>query len=140
MTTIRPGVRVVDGDTIDLNGMRIRFQGIDTPETKQTCRDAAGEIYACGLVATAALRLKIGELGVLCELEPELDRYGRALGICYGTDGTDINGGLVRQGYGLAYRKYSKRYIGAEEAARAEGLGMHAGSYVAPWDWRRGKR
>lgn len=140
VTTIRPGVRVVDGDTIELNGTRIRFQGIDTPEIRQACRDATGEVYACGLVATAALRLKIGEVGVRCELEAELDRYGRALGICYGLDGTDINGWLVRQGYGLAYRKYSTKYVREEEAARAEGLGMHAGRFVPPWDWRRGER
>lgn len=140
LTTVRPGVRVVDGDTIDLNSTRIRFQGIDTPETGQACRDMAGDVYACGLVATAALRLKIGELGVRCELEPELDRYGRALGICYSMDGTDLNGWLVRNGYGLAYRKYSTKYVTEEEAARAEDVGMHAGDFVPPWDWRRGER
>ena len=137
---IRPGVRVVDGDTIDVNGTRIRFQGIDTPETGQACRDAAGNVYACGLVATAALTLKIGQVGVRCELDAQFDRYGRALGNCYGTDGTDLSGWLVRNGYGLAYRRYSERYVDEEEAAIAEGAGMHAGDFVPPWDWRRGER
>lgn len=137
---IRPGVRVVDGDTIDVNGTRIRFQGIDTPETGQSCRDAAGEVYSCGLVASAALTLKIGEGGVRCDLEPERDRYGRALGTCYAADGTDLNGWLVRNGYGLAYRRYSERYVAQEDAARAESVGMHSGYFVPPWDWRKGKR
>ena len=29
--------KVVDGDTIHLNGQKIRFSGIDTPEIKQVC-------------------------------------------------------------------------------------------------------
>ena len=139
-TEVRPGVRVIDGDTIDLNGTRIRLQGIDTPETRQSCLDAAGEAYSCGLVATAALTLAIGEGGVRCDLEPELDRYGRSLGICFAADGADLNGWLVRNGYALAYRRYSERYIAEEEDARAEGAGMHAGDFVPPWDWRRGER
>ena len=55
-------------------------------------------------------------------------------------DGTDLNGWLVREGYGLAYREYSTKYVAEEEAARAEGLGMHRGEFVSPWDWRKGKR
>ena len=138
--TIRPSVRIIDGDTIDLNGTRIRLQGVDTPETRQSCRDADGQLYSCGLVATAALTVKIGEGDVHCDLEPERDRYGRALKTCYLADGTDINGWLVRNGYGLAYLRYSERYVAEEAAARAEDLGMHAGAFVPPWDWRKGER
>ena len=133
-------MRVVDGDTIVLDDTSIRFKGIDTPESGQSCRDAEEKVYSCGMAATAALTLKIAEGGVRCDLEPEKDLYGRALGICYGADGTDLNGWLVRNGHALAYRRYSERYVAEEEAARAEGVGMHVGRFVPPWNWRRGER
>ena len=47
---------------------------------------------------------------------------------------------LVRQCHGLAYRKYSRRYVDEERRAREGKRGMHGGRYIAPWDWRRGKR
>ena len=131
--------RVVDGDTIDIGDERIRLEGIDTPERGQRCRDAAGHEYRCGKAATDALQALIGSGAVRCEIEGR-GRYGRALGICYAESGHDLNRWLVRQGLALAYRRYSERYVAEEEAARAEGLGMHAGEYVAPWDWRRGER
>lgn len=132
--------RVVDGDTIDIGEERIRLQGVDTPERHQKCRDGDGATYRCGDAATEALRSFIGGGFVRCEIEPKRDRYGRAIGICFTADGADLNGWLVRQGLGLAYRKYSERYVAEEEAARAERLGMHAGAYIPPWDWRRGER
>ena len=115
-------------------GKSRRFRGLICHRRSQ------GEVYSCGLVASAALTLKIGEGGVRCDLEPERDRYGRALGTCCAADGTDLNGWLVRNGYGLAYRRYSERYVAQEDAARAESVGMHSGYFVPPWDWRKGKR
>lgn len=96
--------RVIDGDTIDIGDERIRLQGVDTPESGQTCRDVAGDEYRCGRAATEALRALIGTGTVRCEIEGR-GKYGRAIGTCFTADGTDINGWLVRQGYGLAYRK-----------------------------------
>ncbi len=90
--------------------------------------------------ATNALKKMIGDGPVRCEIEPERGKYGRAIGVCFSQDGTDLNGWLVRNGYGLAYWKYSKRYVKDEEAARRERRGLHAGTFVPPWDWRRGKR
>lgn len=133
-------LRVLDGDTIDLEGTRIRLQEIDAPEARQSCRNKEGETYPCGKAATSALMLMAASGDVRCDLEPEKDRYGRALGICYAADDTDINGWLVRQGYALAYREYSERYAAQEDQARAEGKGLHSGAHVAPWDWRKGKR
>lgn len=138
-TAIEGRPRVIDGDTIDIGDERIRLQGVDTPERGQRCRDAAGDEYRCGRAATEALKARIGTEPVRCEIEGR-GKYGRAIGTCFTPDGTDLNGWLVRRGYGLAYRKYSQRYIAAEEAARAEGLGMHTGRFVPPWDWRKGKR
>ena len=132
--------RVVDGDTIDIGDERVRLQGIDTPESRQKCRDGDGETYRCGDVATDALRALIGDGQVRCAVEDTRGRYGRLIGVCFNEAGTDVNGWLVRHGHGLAYRKYSERYVAEEEAARAEGLGMHAGAFIPPWDWRRGER
>ena len=132
--------RVIDGDTIELAGERVRFQGIDAPESAQSCRDFHGSEYLCGLDATDALKALIFDGPVTCEIEPERDRYGRALGVCYADDGTDLSGWLVRHGLALAYRRYSDLYIVAEEQARADRLGLHGGDYVPPWDWRKGAR
>ena len=128
---------VVDGDTIRLD---VRFQGVDAPETHQKCRNAEGQLYACGKQATKALKNLIGEKKVRCVLEPEVGKYGRAIGYCYLPDGTDLNEWMVRQGHALAARKYSKKYVADEEQARADKKGIHAGEYIPPWDWRRGKR
>ena len=83
--------RVIDGDTIDIGDERIRLEGIDTPERGQRCRDAAGREYHCGKAATEALRALIGSGTVRCEIEGR-GKYGRAIGICFTADGTDING------------------------------------------------
>ena len=128
---------VVDGDTIRLD---VRFQGVDTPETHQKCRNAEGKPYACGKEATEALKKLIGKKRVRCVLEPEVGRYGRAIGYCYLPDGTDLNRWMVQQGHGLAHRKYSKKYVADEEKARDDKKGIHAGEYIPPWEWRRGKR
>ena len=76
--------------------------------------------------------------GVRCRVSNR-DRYGRFLGTCYAADGENLNGWLVRNGHALAYRRYSLRYAGDEVRARNAGVGMHAGAFVKPWDWRRPK-
>lgn len=132
--------QVVDGDTIDINGQRVRLQGVDAPELAQECQDSSGAEYRCGQVAAVALEARLGDEMARCEIEAERDRYGRAIGVCFASDGTDINEWLVRNGWGLAYRKYSMRYVAQEEAAKVERLGMHEGRFVFPWDWRRDNR
>ena len=131
--------RVIDADTIDVAGERVRLSGIDAPERGQRCRDAAGRCYRCGKAATRALRARIGGGAVRCEVSGR-DRYGRALGTCYAADGGDLESWLVRNGHALAYRRYSQAYIGEEDAARSARAGMHSGDFVPPWRWRRGER
>lgn len=129
---------VTDGDTIKISGKLIRLEGIDAPETKQRCRDAAAKNYGCGLAATAALKNKIGRNSITCKGTTR-DRYGRLLGTCY-LDELDLNGWLVQNGYALAYRRYSKRYIAKEKEARETGSGLWSGEFVVPWNWRKGER
>ena len=140
LDSITGRARVIDGDTIEIGRERIRLQGVDTPERYQRCRDARGQIYRCGDTATRALRRAIGYQPVRCDLKPGRGAYGRLIGICYSWDGRELNRWLVRQGYGVVDRRYDRRYLGEERGARAAKRGLHGGTFIAPWDWRRGKR
>ena len=129
--------RIIDGDTIDLSGQRVRLHGIDAPESKQTCqRD--GVIWLCGAEATKALRELIGSSDVSCT-ERDQDRYGRIVAVCHG-NGLNLNAAMVLSGMALAYRKYSDDYTGQEATAKAARRGLWAGQFVPPWEWRKGKR
>ena len=102
-------------------------------------RKRLGNLYLCGRAAIRALREYIGDGKVVCRIDPQRDRYGRALGVCALRDG-DLNAWLVSQGHALAYKRYSLQYVEQEEAARTAGRGIWAGDFVAPWDWRAGER
>ena len=127
--------RVVDGDTLELGGARVRLWGIDAPEARQRCR-ASGRWWSCGGLATAALRSRSGN--VQCERRGK-DAYGRVLAVCF-ERGEDVNGWLVSEGWALAYRRFAADYVANEDRAREAGKGMHRGEFVNPWDWRRGVR
>ena len=131
--------RVVDADTLEMAGQRVRLQGIDAPESEQACRQATGHRYRCGERATEALRARIGAGAVTCTIAGR-DRYNRALSTCYTAEGTNLNAWLVRQGYALAYRRYSTKYVPEEDQARVGRAGIWADEFVPPWEWRRGKR
>ena len=94
--------RVIDGDTIDISGQRIRLHGIDTPEAKQTCQ-REGVTWLCGAEATKTLKELIGSSDVSCT-ERDRDRYGRIVAVCQ-ANGVDLNAAMVLSGMALAYRK-----------------------------------
>lgn len=126
---------VIDGDTIEVQGQRIRFHGIDAPESSQSCADAAGNSYRCGQVAALALAERIARRTVSCDGR-DVDRYGRIVAVC-AAGGEDLNAWLVASGRAVAYRRYSMDYVPQETAARAAGLGLWAGTFAMPWDWRK---
>ena len=132
--------RVVDEDTFVIKGERIRLKGIDAPESKQRCQGGSGNWYPCGQRSTEYLRDRIAGKPVSCQLDPERDRYGRALGTCFTSDGTNLQAWLVRNGLALAYRRYSMRYVNEEVAAQASRSGMWNGEFIPPWRWRKGER
>tara|TARA_R110000824_G_scaffold182979_4_gene363979 strand:- start:152 stop:649 length:498 start_codon:yes stop_codon:yes gene_type:complete len=128
---------VIDGDTIEIHGQRIRLHGIDAPESRQLCRKD-GQEYRCGQQASLALADKIGVRPVTCEPR-DIDRYQRIVAVC--RDGEeDLNAWMVLQGHAVAYRRYSKDYIATEEQAQAERRGIWSGEFTMPWLWRRGER
>ena len=131
-------VRIVDGDTLDIDGDRHRLAGVDAPERHQTCLDDAGARWACGRVATETLQALIGEGPVSCSTSSQ-DRYGRSVSSC-SSGGADLGEALVRAGLAVNDRRYRPDRSAAEAAARDAGAGMHAGRFMPPWSWRAGAR
>ncbi|WP_405402551.1 thermonuclease family protein [Paracoccus sp. Ld10] len=74
------GARVIDGDTLDVDGKRVRLHGIDAPESNQTRRHQL-RVGECGVEATRALERLIGISAVTCE-KRATDRYGRMVATC----------------------------------------------------------
>ena len=128
---------VIDGDTLEFHGQRIRLHGIDAPEIRQLCR-LDGKPWQCGKDAANALAEKIGRRSLACE-ERDRDRYGRIVAKC-SVASEDLGEWMVSQGLALAYRRYSHDYVDEEADAQAARRGIWATEYVKPWEWRRGKR
>lgn len=129
---------VIDGDTIEISGQRIRLHGVDAPEKGQPCFGVDERPYRCGPIAANALDEFIGQSPVSCH-ERTTDRYGRLVADC-SVRGQDIEEWLVRNGYAMAYRRYSSDYIGAEQEAKNNRRGIWAGTLQPPWEWRKEQR
>ena len=129
--------RVIDGDTIEVGSVRIRLFGVDAPESAQSCLEGSRR-WPCGAQATRALVGRIDGESVACE-ERDRDRYGRVVAVCRHR-AQDVNAWLVREGWALAYRRYSTAYVGEQADAKAAKRGVWRGEFVPPWDWRRGDR
>ena len=127
-------LRIVDGDTIILNGEKIRFLGIDAPELKQTCLKVNEEV-GCGMFGKMLLVKKIGNNIPKC-IGKKKDFYKRTLAECF-VNGESLSKFLVRSGYAFAYRKYSKKFIKDEDFAKANKLGMWSMTFQYPWDFRK---
>ena len=127
-------LKIVDGDTIHLNGEKIRFSGIDTPELKQTCfKDDVKNL--CGIKAKQILVNKIGNNTVECISEGR-DQYKRILAECF-VNNESLSSYLVRSGYAFAYRKYSKKFIKDENYAKANQIGIWSMKFEYPWEYRK---
>lgn len=129
--------RVVDGDTIWIGKTKIGIYGIDAPEQRQDCiRNSAP--WPCGFESTEHLRSFIGSSPVTCESYGR-DLHGRMIGKCQVND-LDIGAEMVSQGLALAFVRFSTDYVQNERDARDLGNGMHAGTFVEPWVWRKKRR
>ena len=132
-------VNVIDGDSFRLGGREIRLAGIDAPEYRQTCLDAAGAAWPCGKEARAALELLLKGGDLACTTRAE-DRYGRALANCR-AGGRDLAGEMARLGWALAAR--DERFdepVREMAEARAARRGIWRGRHEHPAEWRKTKR
>jgi len=120
---------VTDGDTIQIHGQSIRFYGIDAPESGQLCK-LDDKPWRCGPAAANALADHIGARTVTCAPR-DRDRYGRTVAV-YRVEGEDVNAWLVREGWALAYRRYSSDYVDEEAAAKAAKRGLWRGTFIPP--------
>ena len=127
-------LKIIDGDTINLNGEKIRFSGIDTPEIKQKCTKN-NEVIMCGIQAKELLINKIKNNKINCVREGK-DQYKRTLAECFVND-LSLSSYLVKSGYAFAYRKFSNKFIEDEDFARSNKLGMWSMNFDYPWDWRK---
>ena len=135
--------KVIDGDTIEIRKKKIRLFGIDAPETNQKCQKvwltisffSFNKDYLCGEISTNKLKKKINNQFTICKWKNK-DRYRRLIAECF-KDKTNINAWMVRYGYAVAYRKYSKKYVAQEDMAKKDRLGLWSGTFEMPWDFRK---
>ena len=135
--------KVVDGDTIKINSKKIRLYGIDAPEKKQKCKKIYLTIsfmsftkdYMCGEVSTQKLIKKINKQKLNCNIL-DVDRYKRLIGECFKRN-INLNSWMVSNGFAVAYRKYSKKYVSDEINAKNNKLGIWQGKFEMPWDYRK---
>ena len=138
--------KVVDGDTIHINNYKFRLEGIDAPEMRQQCKKESFKIsffigftfykdYSCGRVSKEKLITKIDTTEIKC-ISSSKDRYKRYIATCY-KGKTNLNQWMVRNGFAIAYRRYSMTYVPDEEFAKENKLGLWKGKFMEPEKWRK---
>ena len=125
---------VVDGDTIHIENKKIRLHGIDAPEIKQKCFEKNKEWY-CGVKSKIALEKLIYNQEVSCETN-DVDKYGRFIATCF-VNNKSINQHMVANGWAIAYRYYSQKYVMHEDKAKKNKLGIWIGKFQQPYLFRK---
>ncbi len=128
---------VIDGDTIEISGQRIRLVGISAPESWQLCKNAAGKSYRCGNEAAFALHdFLAASRPTRCAVHGR-DGYRRLAADCARADGVKVNAWLVRQGLAVDWPRYSKGlFKEMQSAAKRERIGIWQGSFDLPCEAR----
>ena len=132
-------IKVIDGDTIKMDGTSIRLFGIDAPEKNQICVNKNNESYNCGSISTKALKKYVGREKIKCRYT-EKDRYGRILGTCYfpyDSSKLSLNRHMVHTGHAVAYKRYSEKYLDAQNIAKKAKVGIWQGKFDLPEEWRK---
>lgn len=125
--------QAADGDSLRLQGDRIRLLGIDAPELDQLCTAADGGQWSCGETARQRLASLVAGAAISCQPEGR-DRYGRTLATCE-AGGRDLGAVLVAEGLAIS----SPGYAAEQSSARKARRGIWAGEFVTPRQWRDGE-
>lgn len=132
----RSKLHIADGDSFSIGANKLRLEGIDAPEYRQNCTDAAGNDWQCGRAARAALEKRLLEPGLICKAQA-LDRYARALATCSTNLTPDVGAAQVRDGMAISHEYYGVRdYPDEEDAAQSAKAGIWQGSFSNPREWR----
>ena len=119
---------IIDGDTIEINGERIRFGGIDTPE-----REKIGHQFS-----KEKLKEKIGKKIVVCVREKNKDYWKRTVAECFIND-ESLSSFMVINGYACDYVKYSKKkYAKEQEYAKTNKMGIWKMKFNPTWEKKCG--
>ena len=127
-------IKVIDGDSLLIGKKEIRLSGIDAPEYHQQCYDSQDKLYPCGKEATKALLKMIKNNRINCKKIVK-DRYNREVSICAG-DKINLNYQMVADGWAVAYTRYTKDYINAEQEAQKYKRGLWQGRFLKPEYYR----
>lgn len=129
--------QVIDGDTLDIAGERVRLEGVDAPEMAQACQRANGSRWACGREAQKALEQMTRDQVVMCDRTGQ-DKYRRTLAHCY-ANGESLNAAMIKAGLARAFVKYSNAFVTEERAAQVARIGIWSGENIAPWEFRQAR-
>ena len=136
--------KIIDGDTLKINNKKIRFSGIDAPESyffgkKQLCILNNIEIQ-CGKLSKEKLIEKIGNQIVNCRIEKNKDQYSRLIGECF-VKSKSLSVFMVKNGYAFDYPKYSNgKFRKYQINAKNLSLGLWQMQFEYPWIWRKKNR
>jgi endonuclease YncB( thermonuclease family) len=136
-------VVVRDGSTLQLGNLTFRLDGIDTPPIDQLCIDEHAESWTCGIEARDQLAKLIGDHEVRCDdLGPDPTAKKRHLGVCkIEGETTSLSQLLVGKGFALNVESSATGRFKVDEAqAREDRQGLWRGCFVAPQEFRRGKK
>ncbi len=126
--------RIVDGDTLNVGGQKIRIEGIDAFETSQSCFDANGGEWQCGQAGTAYLLKLTRGKAIRCS-GGSYDGYDRLIATCFAGQ-VNLGAAMVESGLALVFAKFSDTFVAQEQTARSEKSGVWSGSFLAPWEYR----
>ncbi len=129
-------VRVIDGDTIEVDAETLRLHGIDAPEKGQPCT-SNNLPYDCGAASKSYLEFMLTGKRVVCTKRGK-DKWGRLVAECT-ADGEDVGKLMVRHGWALAYKEYSVIYLEDEAFARSNKLGIWSKEFSLPSEWRKSR-
>ena len=138
--------KIIDGDTVHIKNFKFRLEGIDAPEIRQQCKKEFLKIssligftfykdYSCGKVSKEKLIKKINGSEIKCVFATK-DRYKRYIATCF-KGNTNLNQWMVKNGFAIAYKRYSKKYVLDEDFAKENKLGLWKGKFMSPEKWRK---